>query len=164
MTLSTLLTAVLCVSASAATTAARSGIATPSWLRVGRGGFDGFDGEEGPPVEHPKTMPGFEHVLEAAGPDTLVVIDFSAQWCGPCKQIAPHYEALAAEHMPPIACPLEERSVIFMKVDVDEVRDASAQFNVKSLPTFVFLKGGKEVSRFEGASMQLLKQNVQQHI
>ena len=50
------------------------------------------------------------------------------------------------------------------KVDVDELREASSQFDVKSLPTFVFLKGGKEVSRFEGASMQLLKQNVQQHI
>ena len=47
---------------------------------------------------------------------------------------------------------------------MDELREASSQFDVKSLPTFVFLKGGKEVSRFEGASMQLLKQNVQQHI
>ena len=53
MTLSTLLTAMLCASAGASastTTTVRTGIATPSWLRVGRGGIDGFDGEEGPPV------------------------------------------------------------------------------------------------------------------
>ena len=67
---------------------------------------------------------------------------------------SPHFSS------PHLASPL----ALTPKVDVDELREASSQFDVKSLPTFVFLKGGKEVSRFEGASMQLLKQNVQQHI
>ena len=51
-----------------------------------------------------------------------------------------------------------------MKVDVDEVPSASAQFKVRSLPTFVGLKGGKVVFRFEGANIQMLKQNIQQHL
>jgi thioredoxin 1 len=71
----------------------------------------------------------------------VVVIDFFANWCGPCKRIAPIYEELSKKF------PL----VTFLKVDVDESEEISSKFSVESLPTFVFLKNGVEVSRVEGA-------------
>lgn len=72
-----------------------------------------------------------------------VVIDFFATWCGPCKRIAPAFEKLAESLS----------SVIFLKVDVDESPELVNQFDVSSMPTFVFLKNGKEVKRVEGADM-----------
>ncbi|KAK0098047.1 hypothetical protein PV326_011582 [Microctonus aethiopoides] len=73
--------------------------------------------------------------LEDAG-DALVVIDFFATWCGPCKIIAPQFEELSKKHS----------SVIFLKVDVDENDEISATYEVSSMPTFVFIKKGEVVS------------------
>lgn len=72
-----------------------------------------------------------------------VVIDFFATWCGPCKRIAPAFEKLADSLL----------SVQFFKVDVDEAPELVNHFDVSSMPTFVFLKNGKEVKRVEGADM-----------
>lgn len=72
-----------------------------------------------------------------------VVIDFFATWCGPCKRIAPFFEKLAES----------VKSVSFFKVDVDESPDLVNEFDVSAMPTFVFLKDGKEVKRVEGADM-----------
>lgn len=71
----------------------------------------------------------------------VVVIDFFANWCGPCKRIAPVYEELAKKFT----------KVTFLKVDVDESETIASKFSVQSLPTFVFLKNGTEVTRIEGA-------------
>ena len=76
-----------------------------------------------------------------------VVIDFFATWCGPCKRIAPTYEKLA-EAFPNIA---------FLKVDVDESGELVNMFNISAMPTFVFLKNGKEILRVEGADMKGLE-------
>jgi thioredoxin 1 len=72
-----------------------------------------------------------------------VVIDFFATWCGPCKRIAPAYERLADALT----------SIVFLKVDVDESPELVNHYDVSSMPTFVFLKDGKEVKRVEGADM-----------
>jgi len=76
-----------------------------------------------------------------------VVIDFFATWCGPCKRIAPTYERLAQSLS----------SVVFLKVDVDESPELVNEFDVSSMPTFVFLKDGQEVKRVEGADMAQLE-------
>jgi thioredoxin 1 len=76
-----------------------------------------------------------------------VVIDFFATWCGPCKRIAPAYERLAEALS----------SIVFLKVDVDESPELVNAFDVSSMPTFVFLKDGKEVKRVEGADMAQLE-------
>ncbi|KAF8790160.1 Thioredoxin-2 like protein [Argiope bruennichi] len=68
----------------------------------------------------------FNSQLEAAG-DKLVVVDFHATWCGPCKMIAPFFQDLAEEF----------KDVVFLKVDVDEVEDVAGQYNVSSIPKFV---------------------------
>lgn len=73
----------------------------------------------------------------------LVVIDFYAQWCGPCKRIAPEFEQAAAEFP----------DVVFLKVDIDVLEDIATEYEVSSMPTFVFLKKKKRLDRFSGANM-----------
>lgn len=77
----------------------------------------------------------------------LIVIDFFATWCGPCKRIAPTYEKLSESLT----------SIQFFKVDVDESPELVSQFDISSMPTFIFLKDGVEVKRVEGADMRELE-------
>ena len=61
------------------------------------------------------------------------MIDFHAQWCGPCKMIAPQVEAMDKEMA----------DVCFLKVDVDEAEDVAAEYSITAMPTFIFLKNGQ---------------------
>ncbi len=72
-----------------------------------------------------------------------VVIDFYANWCGPCKKFAPKFEDLSKKE--------EFKSVTFLKVDVDENELLSQKYDISSLPTFVFVKDNKILFRLEGA-------------
>jgi len=94
-------------------------------------------------VESEKT---FNNIIRAnANNNQLIVIDFSATWCGPCKKIAPLYEKLS-ETMP---------NITFLKIDSDNLDVVSKQFNIRSLPTFVFIQNAKEISntRISGANI-----------
>mmetsp|Transcript_43612 Transcript_43612/g.98592 ORF Transcript_43612/g.98592 Transcript_43612/m.98592 type:complete len:167 (+) Transcript_43612:179-679(+) len=131
--------------------------AQSSWSRVSRGGAEG-------PVEEPQTMMGLNAMLSSAGPDTLVVIDFGATWCGPCRAIAPEFERLAWEHAP--ALELSEGMsppVLFIKVDVDKIPEAARKFDVSSLPTFLFIKQDEELERFSGADLKRLTTSVEEY-
>jgi thioredoxin 1 len=75
--------------------------------------------------------------LKNAG-DKLVVIDFHATWCGPCKVIAPKVEEMSKAM----------DNVVFLKVDVDENEEAAKEYNVSAMPTFIFIKNNKKVSFF----------------
>ncbi|MGD0175210.1 MAG: thioredoxin [Candidatus Bathyarchaeia archaeon] len=70
-----------------------------------------------------------------------VVVDFWAGWCGPCHVMAPILRALAKEF---------DEQVIFAKVDVENNRDLAAQFNIRSIPTLVLIRNGKEWGRLTG--------------
>ncbi|CAA3002626.1 thioredoxin H-type 1-like [Olea europaea var. sylvestris] len=83
----------------------------------------------------------------------LVVIDFTASWCGPCRVISPIFAEIAKK----------TPHVIFLKVDVDELRDVAEEFNVEAMPTFLFLKDGKEVDRVVGARKENLQDAIDKH-
>ncbi|MBP7768669.1 thioredoxin [Candidatus Woesebacteria bacterium] len=83
----------------------------------------------------------FSAVLEQAG-DKPVMVDFYAEWCGPCKIAAPIIEDLAKEY---------EGKAVVLKVNVDEVpREFSQTHKVMSIPTVIVFKAGKEVERQTG--------------
>lgn len=81
---------------------------------------------------------------------TLTVVDMFAEWCGPCKQIAPMLNELATQ----------KPNVTFLKVDVDEAQDIAQQYRISAMPTFVFFKNGEEVERIQGADYNRLKSLV----
>jgi thioredoxin 1 len=71
----------------------------------------------------------------------ITVLDFYADWCGPCKALAPTLEKVAAENP----------AVTVGKVNVDEHSAAAMEFRLKGVPTLVFLRAGQEVGRLVGA-------------
>ena len=83
----------------------------------------------------------------------LVVIDFFATWCGPCKMISPKIEAMAGEMS----------NVVFLKVDVDEAEDVKEEYNISAMPTFIFLKNGQKVANLMGANADKLTELVNKH-
>ena len=70
-----------------------------------------------------------------------VLVDFYADWCGPCKMMAPVIEELASD--------LQGKAKVG-KINVDENQDLAMQYNVMSIPTIVIFKEGKEFKRFVG--------------
>jgi thioredoxin 2 len=70
-----------------------------------------------------------------------VVVDFWADWCGPCKMMAPHFET-AARELP---------DVRFVKVDSDASPQSSARYGIRSIPTLIVFRNGNEVARQSGA-------------
>lgn len=95
------------------------------------------------------------HGIVNGSRNNLVVADFTATWCGPCKQIAPTVESLARRHA--------SNSVV-MKVDADSNRELVSSLGVKGFPTFIFYRGGKELERFSGADSSKLENTFYQHL
>ncbi len=94
-----------------------------------------------------------EQVIKKKG---LILVDFWAEWCGPCRMVAPILDELAEEY---------EGQVTIAKLNVDENRQSSTRFNIRSIPTLLFFKDGAQVEQIIGASSKsAIKAKVQQHL
>lgn len=92
-------------------------------------------------------------VLEYSG---SALIDFWAPWCGPCRQMGPIVETLAKKY---------EGKVKIAKVNVDDSQAIAGQFNIMSIPTILFFKGGKVVHSHLGSTTEAdLENQIKQHL
>lgn len=94
----------------------------------------------------------FQAELEKAG-SKLVVVDFHATWCGPCKTIAPVFQQLSLKHT----------DAVFIKVDVDDLTGTSEKYNVTAMPTFILMKSKQVIDTMKGADAKKLKELIEKH-
>ena len=95
------------------------------------------------------TEQNFDEALIAA--QGLAMVDFWAEWCGPCRAIAPVLEELAEA---------SEGRVTLMKVNVDENSGLAARYDIRSIPTILFFKEGALVDRVVGAVPKTVLQTI----
>lgn len=94
----------------------------------------------------------FQSELLAAG-TRLVIVDFTATWCGPCQRMAPVFQQLSHEYT----------SAVFLKVDVDRCQETAAAQGVSAMPTFIFYKNRIQVDRLQGADPKSLENKMMRH-
>lgn len=88
--------------------------------------------------------------------DKLSMVDFWAVWCGPCRAVAPIVEQLAHEY---------KDKVVIGKVDVDNNPEVATQYGIRSIPTILFIKGGKVVDKQVGAvPKNVLEAKIKAHL
>lgn len=95
----------------------------------------------------------FQAELSSAGVK-LVVVDFTATWCGPCQRISPLFDQLPAKYP----------RAVFLKVDVDKCAETAAAQGVSAMPTFILYRKHSKLDRLQGADIQALENKIQQHI
>ncbi|XP_075257859.1 thioredoxin-like protein 1 [Convolutriloba macropyga] len=96
----------------------------------------------------------FDRLMREEAPgDKLAVVDFTATWCNPCKQIAPVFAAFATKYP----------NAFFLKVDVDKCQATTGRFGVTAMPTFVFLKNLQQIDKISGADPNALEAKIKMH-
>ena len=90
----------------------------------------------------PINMTGVQLTRAIEKTDELLVVDFWATWCGPCKQFAPTFKQVASQLEP---------KARFIKIETDAEQAISAKYNIRSIPTLAIFKNGKEIDRISGA-------------
>jgi len=90
----------------------------------------------------PTAMTGAQLTRAIEKTDELLVVDFWATWCGPCKQFAPTFKQAASQLEP---------KARFIKIETEAEQAISAKYNIRSIPTLVIFKNGQEIDRVSGA-------------
>ncbi len=91
--------------------------------------------------DHPVALNDHSFRTYIESTELPIIVDFWADWCGPCKMMAPHFEHAAKQ----------QSSVRFVKVDTEQAVQTSQQYAIRSIPTLIVFKHGKEVARQAGA-------------
>ncbi|KAL3531593.1 hypothetical protein ACH5RR_005114 [Cinchona calisaya] len=91
-----------------------------------------------------------QKLTEARRDGKIVIANFSASWCGPCRMIAPFYCELSEKHP----------SLMFLTLDVDELTEFSTSWDIKATPTFFFLKDGQQIDKLVGANKPELQKKI----
>ena len=92
----------------------------------------------------------FIEITQSSG---LVIVDFSASWCGSCQLVSPQFDALSRKYP----------GIKFMKVDVDELSEISVALRIGAMPTFYVYQDGEVVDQLIGASNKRLEQLVSKY-
>ncbi|HET9582214.1 MAG TPA: thioredoxin [Gemmatimonadota bacterium] len=96
----------------------------------------------------------FDRIVK--GSETLTMVDFWAEWCGPCKMIAPTVEELAEQY---------DGRLKVVKLDVDSNQRTALEYSVRSIPSLLFFKGGQVVETVVGAvRKQRLEEVIEAHL
>ncbi|XP_073259530.1 thioredoxin-like isoform X2 [Porites lutea] len=84
--------------------------------------------------------------------DKLIVIDFYADWCGPCRKMKPYFKK----------CEGKYPDVVFAKVDVDDAEAIAEEEEVEVMPTFIFFKNGERLHKFCGSDEKELEEKIKE--
>ncbi|CAH8589343.1 unnamed protein product [Schistosoma turkestanicum] len=83
----------------------------------------------------------------------LMILDFFADWCGPCKRVAPELDKICEEW----------EDVLFVKLNVDELESAAETYAIAAMPTFIAFKGGEKVDEVVGANLDKLREMIEKY-
>jgi len=90
-------------------------------------------------------------IAKASSDGKLLIVDFHAQWCGPCKMIAPKIVAMAEEM---------KDTCVFAKVDVDDAAEIAEEYGIQAMPTFLCFANGMKVDSMSGANEVKLREMI----
>ncbi|CAI2296400.1 unnamed protein product [Caenorhabditis sp. 36 PRJEB53466] len=105
------------------------------------------------PVTAVGSLLELNNILERSDANRLIIVDFFAHWCGPCRIVSPAFEQMSAEF----------GNATFLKVNVDEARDIAARYAISAMPTFVFIKNGRQVESVRGANVSAIRAAIEKH-
>ncbi|KAI5679099.1 hypothetical protein M9H77_10049 [Catharanthus roseus] len=94
-----------------------------------------------------------DHLDNSTNTNKLMVVDFFASWCGPCRKMEPIFNELAERYT----------DIEFIRINVDELKDVAREFGIESMPTFIMLRSGKEIDKVVGANRNKLEKMIEKH-
>ncbi|CAK9302149.1 unnamed protein product [Gordionus sp. m RMFG-2023] len=101
---------------------------------------------------HINTTEQFDEILES-NRDKLIIVDFYATWCGPCRVVGPQFEDMASKM----------NNIVCLKVDVDQHEELVERYDISAMPTFIYIKNKEKVDVISGANFEKIQEKVKQY-